>query len=326
MKRIETTIAMLMFFPLAALAGESPADQALEKFKSGTKLFNAGSYVEAADQFRGAYELKPSYKILYNLAQSETAAKRYGVALEAFEKYLADGGDDIELERRDSVREEIKRLREMIGIVEIDAEEGAIIYVDGIKRGAFPTTRRIPVAGSVVHEIRATVNEQEIRKDIRVSGGDTITVVMKTDSPADASVEETPTEDDDDAPAVEPTPLSEKASSDDTVKKKRLFIAGIALAGTGGAALVAGSICGGLVLGKEDQLSTQCPDGICSSAQRDLLDSRDRLVTSSTVLWITGGVVAASGITLILVSKLKREKQTVAFVPTVGGLLISGRF
>ena len=326
MKQTGITVIALIFFPLATLAGKNPADQAQSMFKTGAKLFKAGKYTDAADQFRGAYELKPSYKILYNLGQSEAAAKRYGVALEAFEKYLAEGGDDIDLGRQDNVREEIKRLREMTGIVEIDAKDGMVIYVDGIKRGSFPITRRIPVAGSVVHEIKATDDEQEIRKEVRVSGGDTIKVAMKPDVAADAPEETTPTDDEDTEPAVEPTPLSEAVSPYDELKKKRLLIIGIVLAGTGGAALVAGSICGGLVLSKEAELEKECRGEVCTSEQQDLLDSRDSLVLSSTVLWITGGIVAATGAALILVSKLKREKQTAFLVPTIGGLSLAGRF
>ena len=62
-------------------AGESNSDEenletARKLFHIGTTRFQEARYVEAAEAFREAYELKPNWKLLYNLAQSEAASKR----------------------------------------------------------------------------------------------------------------------------------------------------------------------------------------------------------------------------------------------------------
>ena len=321
MKQIPCGLFVAVFLPMAAMSQDKNDEQAKAMFKEGSQRFKAEAYGDAAKMFRGAYELKPSYKILYNLAQSEAAAKRYGVALETFEKYLADGGDEIELSRQDEVQTEIARLRVMTGIVQVDAEEGMVIVVDGTRRGTFPTTQRVPVAATVVHEVVAvTADGNEIRKEIRVSGGDSISVSLTPDDESVAAVEPV----DDATTAVSPPVPTD--TSDASAKKTRLFVGGLAVAGTGVALVVAGSVCGALVLKKENTLSSRCTGGVCSADEQRIIDSRDRLLTASTVLWVVGGTLAAAGGALILVSKLKKEKKTVSFYPTLGGFAVEGRF
>jgi tetratricopeptide (TPR) repeat protein len=85
----------------ATTRAEDQPDEAMAFFKKGIDLFNAEKYEDAASAFRRAYELKPNWKLNYNIGQSEAAAKRLGLALQAFEAYLSQGGDDISTERRD---------------------------------------------------------------------------------------------------------------------------------------------------------------------------------------------------------------------------------
>ena len=54
-------------------ADEGTAKQA---YTDGVELFDRGEYAQAADKFREAYRLKPTWKVLYNVGQSEAAASR----------------------------------------------------------------------------------------------------------------------------------------------------------------------------------------------------------------------------------------------------------
>ena len=107
-----------LIFTGAVARAQDDEDEAMTFFKKGIDLFNSESYEEAAEAFRKAYELKPNWKLNYNIGQSEAAAKRLGLALQAFEAYLSQGGDDIPTERRDEVLKEVERLRKMVGAVE----------------------------------------------------------------------------------------------------------------------------------------------------------------------------------------------------------------
>ena len=99
--RFVAVIGVLLLISFHGIC-EEPSAQAKAEFSRGVELYNSGSYKEAAKAFRRANELKPSWSLLYNIAQSEAAAKNYGPAYEAFEEYLAKGGDDLTDERRET--------------------------------------------------------------------------------------------------------------------------------------------------------------------------------------------------------------------------------
>ena len=84
-------------------AADDESEKAQALFQKGADLYENSAFDRAADAFRQAYAIRPSWKLYYNIGQSEAAAKHYGLALEAFEKYLAEGGDDVEKERSDEV-------------------------------------------------------------------------------------------------------------------------------------------------------------------------------------------------------------------------------
>ena len=90
-------LAALPLFSHSAQADDM--SDALKAFENAKVLFHELKYKEAADSFREAYKLKPNWKLLYNIGQSEAAGKRHGLALQAFESYLSQGGDDIEESR-----------------------------------------------------------------------------------------------------------------------------------------------------------------------------------------------------------------------------------
>ncbi|MBN2673405.1 MAG: tetratricopeptide repeat protein [Deltaproteobacteria bacterium] len=126
----------IVFLNQPVQAGDKAA--AKEAFDEGTKLFSQKQYDEAAERFREAYALKATWKLLYNIGQAEAAAKRYGLALEAFERYLAEGGDEVENSRRSEVLEEIRKMRDMVGDLLVKGPADAVVSVDGVEwSGAF---------------------------------------------------------------------------------------------------------------------------------------------------------------------------------------------
>ena len=68
---------------------------ARDQFDQGIVYYQKGQFEKAAIAFERAYELKPSYKILYNLALAEVELEHFSQALVAFEKYLRDGGSKL---------------------------------------------------------------------------------------------------------------------------------------------------------------------------------------------------------------------------------------
>ena len=111
----------------AVFAAEGREEQAKAVYEEGKLAFFNERFMESADKFRKAYELKPAWRILYNIGQAEAAAKRYGLALEAFEQYLAEGGDEVVEERQDAVMKEIARLRNLVGYIKVTAPSEVVV-------------------------------------------------------------------------------------------------------------------------------------------------------------------------------------------------------
>ena len=155
MKYILTLTALLIgvAFGLAAFARDGQDDKASSSFNNGVKLFNKEKYQEAVEAFRKAYTLKPSWRIQYNIGQCEAALKRYGLAIEAFESYLGEGGDEVPIGRRDEVLKELERMRLMVGSIKVQGPGGTEVYVDKVLRGTMPINSAILVTAGVEHWI-----------------------------------------------------------------------------------------------------------------------------------------------------------------------------
>jgi hypothetical protein len=168
--------AAVMF---ASPAGADTKDEARDAFKEGVAHYEAGRTEAALEAFRTAYELQPSWKIHYNIGQCEASLKRYGLAVEAFEAYMAGAGDEITAGRRDQVIAELDRLRKLTGLLDVEGPDGLTIIVDGYERGTAPLSGRLRVVAGVDHQLVGQMGDAVVaRKTVRVGGGESVTVVL----------------------------------------------------------------------------------------------------------------------------------------------------
>ena len=77
----------------AAPAESAKLDDAQRRFQRGIELYKESDFDAALVEFKRAYELVPSYKILYNLGQVSYQRHDYASALRYFRQYLEEGGD-----------------------------------------------------------------------------------------------------------------------------------------------------------------------------------------------------------------------------------------
>lgn len=290
-------------------------------FHEGVDQFSSGDYTNAAKSFRAAYDAKPSWKILFNIGHSEAAAKQYDLALEAFEAYLAQGGDDIPVDRREEVLAEVTRLRQMVGSIEVKAPENAIIFIDEIERGTAPIVGKITVSAGISHTIYAVLDGERIsEKEFKIRSSDAVTIDLR---------------DAEDGAPTEPADASDAAlPSSPQTGLPPLAIAGIVVSGVGAGALIAAIVTGIQTKKLDNQLSTDCPGGVCPDAFADDKEKLDTLRKTTNILLISGGAVAATGVTLLIAGLIKKNKQAsqaqavVAPLagPTAFGLQIQGIF
>jgi hypothetical protein len=297
--------------PLAAAADVE--EDARAQFDRGMELYDAAQYEEAAIAFERAYELKPSFKILYNWAQAENECGKYARALDAYQRYLREGGDDLDPERVEQVRAEIKRLESLVGTLLIKCPVGgATVLVDGVRVGTAPVEAPITVR---LGEREVTVKHEgrEIHREVvRIAGGEQVKVVVEA-VPAPQ-------------PAVEPAPAPAPVTEDDGPKRVWTWVA----LGIGGAAGIAGGIVGGLSLKRTDDFIGECGDHTCPPSEAD---ERDSIKTMSLTADILYGVAAAgiiTGVILFFVEPDDEGDVDVAVAPSAppggAGLAVSGRF
>src|SRR5436189_1139190 len=79
------------------------SDEARAHFSAGVNLLqdpDGARYEEAYREFKAAYATSPSWKILGNLGLSAMKLERDGEAIEAYRKYLTDGGNQVDTDER----------------------------------------------------------------------------------------------------------------------------------------------------------------------------------------------------------------------------------
>ncbi|HEY5375391.1 MAG TPA: tetratricopeptide repeat protein, partial [Polyangiaceae bacterium] len=91
-------------------ASEDVTLQAREHFGQATKLYKDGDFDAALVQFERAYELKPNYKVLYNIGQTYFQLREYVEARDSMTRYVKDGGDQIDAERLAAVNKDLADL------------------------------------------------------------------------------------------------------------------------------------------------------------------------------------------------------------------------
>ena len=90
---------------VAQPAEEGDSARAAARFQQGVELYREGSYEGALAEFRKAYQISPSYRVLYNIAQTQYALHDYVGAYRSLAQYTTEGLGDITPERRAQVDE-----------------------------------------------------------------------------------------------------------------------------------------------------------------------------------------------------------------------------
>lgn len=296
--------------PWAPAADEVSAE-AMKSFREGVKAFNVEEYETAVKLFRTAYELNPSWKIFYNIGQCEAALKRYGLAIEAFERYLALGGDEVSADRRDDVLAELSRLRQLVGGVKVRGPDGLAIIVDGVRRGETPLGMAIVVTAGSPHTVRLErAGAVLLEEEITVRGGATYdldaSAVQQSETTNDLEVA------DQEGPGSEP----EK----DRLKPALFWI------GLGATAAFAGA-----TVGLDFAVGAKIDDAENTADNSALKDSAKKMQVAERVF---GGLAVAaavtSGVLFFLTDFGGEEEPSLAVRPfgdgRSGGLSVQGRF
>lgn len=173
-----------------AQAQPKPAEmaEARERYKKGLELYEEGAFDAARTELQRAYDIWPSYKILYNLGLVHTQLNDFAGALRSFKKYLEDGGKKIDAKRRGEVEKEIAKLEKRVATVALEVNvDGADISVDDLDVGESPLDKPL-VLNAGKRKIGVTKSGyQPFIKVLVLAGADTKTLVVKLKTPSAAA-------------------------------------------------------------------------------------------------------------------------------------------
>ncbi len=148
--------------PPTAQAGKSvgnPVERARVHYERGLQLFNEENYDAALFEFERAYELAPSYKILYNMGRIQRQQNNYAAAMRSYTRYLLEAGGNVPAERRAEVEAEMAVLRPRVASVKVTVNlDGATVYADDI-----------PVCTATIES--SCVGKSPLQAPIIVNGG-----------------------------------------------------------------------------------------------------------------------------------------------------------
>jgi tetratricopeptide (TPR) repeat protein len=166
--------------PPAPPAADSSAEEGKARFQRGVALFKEGDFRSARVEFRRAYELTKNYKVLYNIGQTEFELTDYAGALRAFQRYLADGGAEIDPARRAQVEDDIKKLGARVARIELKSNTAdAEVLIDDVVVGKTPLKEPILVS---IGRRKVTLQKGGLVSAARyvdLAGGDQTAVTME---------------------------------------------------------------------------------------------------------------------------------------------------
>jgi len=90
-----------------------------------------------------------------------------------------------------------------------------------------------------------------------------------------------------------------------------VLVSGIVATALGASAIGAGVGLGVTSQNQEDEIAPRCPGGQCPPAEYGALESAERLATGANILYLAGGIVAAAGVTLIVIDLASEDQAAV---------------
>lgn len=161
--------------------GGNAINEAQVHFARGAELYDEDNFRGALIEFQRAYELAPSYKILFNIGQVEMELQNYAGALRAYTRYLREGGPDVPAARVTQVTQEIERLKGRVGELVIETVAGAEILIDEISVGFAPLPEPASVNAGRHHVAVHIAGRDPVTRVVDVAGQQSVTVALAND-------------------------------------------------------------------------------------------------------------------------------------------------
>lgn len=299
--------------------------------EEGLALYDANKFTDALDRFRRAEDLvhAPTMGLM-----AARCLERLGKLVEASEKYLAVSRMPLAADASEPFRNAVSSasserealLPRIPGlVVQLEgASAGTVVSIDGAALPAAAIGLRRPIDPGV-HIVTATTGPEVVKREIKVAERETATVIL----PVTAS-------------AAGPAP-SGAPTAGPVAPASPMRAAGWVGISVGGAGLVAGAILGVVAISQKDALDKAgCSASLCPESSRADVGTYNTFRMISGASLIAGGVLAAAGITLLVVAPRQadaapapapapragqgRAIEKLAVTVRPGGLSVNGAF
>jgi tetratricopeptide (TPR) repeat protein len=326
--------ALLALAPLtasfaAAAAPDAPAneptavEEARQRFQKGVQLFHEWSFEAALAEFRKAYQLAPSYRVLYNIAQVHYELHNYVDALKAFRQYLNEGAGDVPPDRRTQVEAEIRKLEGRVGYLEVVANvDSGQVAIDDVPVGLLPMKAPILVNPGVRRVSVTKPGFGTTARNVTIAGGDHAQVVLDLNEAVAARAPR------DDA-GKKTSKVEPRAERPRTAMWISLGATGVFAAGAGVFALLA----------QDAKRDFEHQLGVFPTTKAQIDEARSKMVRNANIAdGLAVAAVVAGGFTVFFALSTGGSKEAppataashtalrVGIAPTLGGVVAVGSF
>ncbi len=287
-------LAALCLTPLSASAqpggaskSQTPVEQARTHYERGLQLYSEQNYEAALVEFERAYQIAPSYKILYNTGLIHKQLNNYVASLTAFERYLAEGGTSVPEDRRQEVQRYIDQMSVRVARLTIRTNiPEADVSVDDVPVGKAPLGKAVFVNPGRRKVTASKPGYYPATSIVTVVGSDSVNVNLDLTSLS--------------APAANPGP------------RNRAIVGWVATAVLAGGATTFGVLALNANSKLKSDLGSPAAANSDGSAERAQLDSdlKKQRTFAALADTLTGLAVIAGGISVYLTIKAASAQPT----------------
>jgi hypothetical protein len=312
---------VLLIGPQTVAAGEdADAAEAATRFQRAVDMYREGGYEGALAEFRKAYQISPSYRVLYNIAQAQYALHDFVGAYKSLVQYLNEGGAEIPTERRLQVDEMFAKLGDRIARIQIITNvDGADIRIDDVSVGTSPLPAAVPVNVGTRKVSAFKAGSPEMFRVVTVAGKENMKIELDIDEPTRPVASTS---------SRRSSPVTVTAEAPSEPSRIPLILS----ASVAATCAVATGVFGYLALDAQRKFKDQV--NRFPNSRTEIEDARTQ---SKRYGYLTDGFAAATmvsgGIAVYLAlthpwSKPKTAKRAreIVFAPTLGGMAVQGAF
>jgi hypothetical protein len=320
-----------------AEGGDATTAEAL--FRQGKQMLEAKDYAHACPMLAESYRLDPATGALLALATCHEQQGKLATAWSEFSDAASRAQREGRADRVSAAKERVQAIEPKLSTLTITVSDqiaglaGFELRRDGVALGRVVFGVPVPVdggdhaveavaAGKKTSKTIVSVGQEKDKKTVAVSSLEDAVPVPAAAPVAPAATALAPSPvaptaaTQGPAPAAVATPTAAATPSPASRGMTSTQIGGLAVGGAGLVGLVVGSVFGLTAISDNNKSGcgpSTCPDAVSLRKRNDARSAGN----VSTVSFVAGGVLAATGVTLFLVGGRHSEKASVSVAPAV---------